>query len=90
MPTEETKCEFYRWGWNDDEQKNYTIYECENPDNVGGHPSCSGDDGRFLDIDHSSRMYSCWYKNKEMKFRCFGNPEKMKECPLVKLINSAS
>jgi hypothetical protein len=83
--TEEEKCEFYASGWNDQEQKNYRIYECTNKKNIGGNAGFDGDDGkRLLDVFYTSRMYSCWRKNEGMTFRCFGKPEKMKECPLIK------
>jgi len=84
---EEIRCEFYESGWNAQDQKNYRIYECANKDNTGGECGSRRDDGKLsLDVFHTSRMYSCWHKNKGMNFRCFGNPEKMKECPLAKLI----
>ena len=87
--SEETKCEFYESGWNDQEQKNYMIYECNNQKNIGGKAGSSRDDnGRLvLDVFHTSRMYSCWHENEGMTFRCFGNSEKMKQCPLAKLLN---
>jgi hypothetical protein len=86
--TEETRCEFYEHGWNDQEQKNYMIYECNNEKNIGGKSGCERDDSiRLLDVIHNTRMYSCWHENKGMTFRCFGDPEKMKQCPLAKLLN---
>jgi|WetSurMetagenome_2_1015567.scaffolds.fasta_scaffold159097_1 hypothetical protein len=86
MPTEEEKCEFYVQGWNDQEQKNYMIHECENPENNGGKIGLDRDDGSRLSLDviHTPRMYSCWHKNEGMAFRCWGDKEKIKQCPLVK------
>jgi hypothetical protein len=57
---EETRCEFYAHGWNDSEQKNYMIYECENKENIGGKAGFDRDDGSRLSLDvfHTSRMYS--------------------------------
>jgi hypothetical protein len=87
MAEEGTRCEFYESGWNDAEQKNYWIYECNHKENVGGRGGSIDDRGILLDIFHTSRMYSCWHKNEGMTFRCFGDPEKMKQCPLAKLLN---
>jgi hypothetical protein len=85
---EEAKCEFEEHWWNDPEQRNYLLCKCNNPENKGGAGSTIGDDGHSLKHNyHDERTYSCWYHNKGMAFRCWGDKEKMKQCPLSKLLN---
>ncbi|HTY43757.1 MAG TPA: hypothetical protein VMC80_00755 [Patescibacteria group bacterium] len=80
-------CIFDESYWNDQEQRNYRLYRCNNPENTGGTGSHCGDDGRLLKHEfHDSRTYSCWYKNKGMRYRCFGEPEEIAKCPMAKPI----
>jgi hypothetical protein len=89
MSEEETKCDFYTQMWNDPEQRNYIIHECKNKDNVGGIIGFDRDDNSELPLllVHGNKMYSCWYKNNGMTFRCFGDQEKIAKCPLVKKVS---
>lgn len=78
-------CNFYERRWNDPEQRNYLLHRCANPENTGGRESIFSDEGKLLKHNpHDERTYSCWYKNKGMIYRCFGDPEKIKGCPLAK------
>jgi hypothetical protein len=71
-------CIFYKTWWNDPEQRNYTLEECKNEENTGGqigHPW--GNDS------HNERTYSTWHENKGMKYRCFGDFEKIANCEMA-------
>ena len=65
-----------RW-WNDSEQRNYLLYECENPENTGGKISYKEDP------THGSRTYSCWHKNEGMTYRCWSKSKKIAECSMA-------
>lgn len=71
-------CAFYERWWNDPEQRNYTLESCNNKENTGG---CTSKD-RYIDR-HSDRTYSCWHKNEGMKYRCWGDSEKVMECEMA-------
>lgn len=85
MMAKEISCIFYDEWWNDQDQRNYVLHKCKNPENTGGKESGIGDDERLLKHEHHDvRTYSCWYKNRGMIYRCFGEPEKIAECPMAK------
>lgn len=71
---------FSHFEWNDFEQKNYILYTCGNSDNTGGVAT----DFLFERDPHGENTYSCWHQNEGMKYRCWGNSEKMAKCPMVK------
>lgn len=73
-------CNFATSWWNDPEQRNYFLYECNNPENVGGER-----DSPFSDYEdfHGPRTYSCWHKNEGMKYRCWSESKKIAECPMA-------
>lgn len=74
-----TICKFFESWWNDPQDRNYTINECNNPKNTGG----KGTDFLNRGQNHSSQQYSCWHKNPGMQNRCWGNPKKMNECEMA-------
>ena len=76
-PLSFASCIFADSWWNDSEQRNYILYECGNPENVGGKLNYS------LNNSHGERTYSHWHKNEGMTYRCWSEPEKIAECPLA-------
>ena len=71
-------CAFSSFRWNDFVQRNYLIHTCANPENTGGI------DANINGEKHWGRDYSCWHKNENMKYRCWSNSGKMKNCPMFK------
>lgn len=71
-------CIYVEDWWNDPEQRNYILYECRNPENVGGE---RGDP--FSDNPHGLRTYSCWHKNESMTYRCWSDSKKIAQCPIA-------
>jgi len=70
-------CVFASDWWNDPEQKNYILYECNNPENAGGESKSHT--GEY----HGKRTYSCGHENEGMSHRCWSNPEKIAKCPIA-------
>jgi hypothetical protein len=77
-PSSLASCVFYEHWWNDPEQRNYILEQCNNKKNTGGC-SCAP----FGEFSHGERTYSCWHKNEGMKYRCWGDSEKVMKCPMA-------